>query len=336
MALNIFRVWLVVASISVSLHARAQSACERVTGVNLAGPEFASQVLPGKAGTHFKFPTSAQMSYYKAIGFTAIRLPILWERLQPAVYSGLDKNYMALLKSTLDVAELVGLKVVIDLHNYGKYRGVQIGSDALPWMSVYDVWRKLALQIKDKPALYAYGLMNEPNDPLKRWHRAAQAALNGLRSVDRDRPVYVSGEWFSGTENWAKVNPAPFVVDPVGKEIYEAHLYLDSNASGKYSDLTMPAEGVAARVNARILPFLEWLNRYGKRGVIGEWGIPANDERWVPAAQQVLFTAKVNCLSTFAWAGGAWSPNYLLSLEPLNGIDKKVVTGLRGWIPMYE
>lgn len=336
MALHISRTWLAAVSIFVSIHASAQSSCERVTGVNLAGPEFASQVLPGKVGTHFKFPTLAQMSYYKAVGFTAIRLPILWERLQPAVYSGLDKSYMALLSSTLDTAELVGLKVVIDLHNYGKYRGQQIGSDALPWMSVYDVWRKLAIQIKDKPALYAYGLMNEPNDPLKRWHRAAQAALNGLRSVDRDRPVYVSGEWYSGAQNWANVNPVPFVTDPVGKEVYEAHLYLDSNASGKYSESTMPPEGVAARVNARILPFLEWLNRYGKRGVIGEWGVPTNDERWVPAAQQVLFAAKVNCLSTFVWAGGAWSPNYLLSLEPLDGVDKKIVSGLRGWIPMYE
>lgn len=318
------------------VQAGAQVQCERVTGINLAGGEFAPQVLPGVAGRDYKFPTLAHMTYYRQLGFDAIRLPILWERLQPAVYSGLDRTYLGHVKTALSNAHQVGLKVVVDLHNYGKYRGLQIGSTALPWMTIYDVWRKLALEIHTMPALYAYGLMNEPNDPEKRGHRAQQVALSAVRTVDRNRLIYVSGEWFSGAHRWPEVNPVPFVSDPVGKEIYEAHLYLDNDASGRYADPSMPAEGSAARVNNRLAPFLEWLNRNGKRGVIGEWGVPANSGPWMPAAQQVLFSAKVNCLSTFVWAGGAWSPNYLLSLEPLYGVEKLLVTNLRSWIPMYK
>lgn len=329
-------VLLACAGVGLAAQASAQVGCERVTGINLAGGEFAPTVLPGTYGKEYRFPSLEQMYYYKNLGFTAIRLPILWERLQRAQFSGLDKTYLDLLKATLDRADVAGMKVVIDLHNYGKYRGLQIGSTELPWMAIYDVWRKLALEIHTKPALYAYGLMNEPNDPQKRGHRAQQVALSAVRTVDRERLVYVSGEWFSGAHRWPEVNPVPFVTDPVGKEVYEAHLYLDNDSSGKYADASPPAEGVAARVNNRLLPYLEWLNRYGKRGVIGEWGVPANHGGWIPAAQQVLFTAKVNCLSTFVWAGGAWSPGYPLSLEPLYGEEKLLVTQLRSWIPMYK
>ena len=294
----------------------------------MAGPEFAANALPGKLGIDYKFPTDTQLKYYKDAGFKAIRIPILWERLQPAIYSGLNISYLSHIKSVLERSNKLDLKVTIDLHNYGRYRGIVVGSTKVPNSALYDFWRKLALEIVNQPALQAYGLMNEPNGPAGSWHASAQHALNGVRSVDKTRYVLVSGEAYSNSERWSKINPTPFVIDPSGLEIYEAHLYLDADTSGKYANTNPPSDPELLTYK-RLSPFLEWLNRYGKRGAIGEWGVPTNDTKWLGAAKAVTQTSRNYCMPFFVWAGGAWSPNYLLSLEPSGGTDKILMSTLK-------
>jgi hypothetical protein len=57
----------------------------RMFGVNLAGAEFGS--VPGTYGVDYTYPTSSELDYYAAKGVTLIRLPFLWERMQPALYA---------------------------------------------------------------------------------------------------------------------------------------------------------------------------------------------------------------------------------------------------------
>ena len=51
-------------------------------GVNLAGAEFGWNV-PGVFGTDYTYPTHTEIDYYAAKGMSVVRLPFLWERVQP-------------------------------------------------------------------------------------------------------------------------------------------------------------------------------------------------------------------------------------------------------------
>ena len=58
--------------------------------------------------------------------------------------SGLNFDQIRLLKKTLDLAAQNGQKVILDMHNYGRYHGELIGSSKVPYEAYASVWRKLA------------------------------------------------------------------------------------------------------------------------------------------------------------------------------------------------
>ncbi|UIY29469.1 glycoside hydrolase family 5 protein [Neorhizobium galegae] len=66
--------------------AEAKTACLR--GVNLAGAEFGS--LGDEYGKGYIYPTKETIDYFAGKGFNTVRLPFLWERLQPQLYKGFD------------------------------------------------------------------------------------------------------------------------------------------------------------------------------------------------------------------------------------------------------
>jgi endoglucanase len=290
------------------------------TGINLAGAAFGTNI-PGREGFDYRFPTGDQIAYFTKVGFESTRLSITWERLQPALNGPLDQKYLAGIVAFLDSAAANGTDVLVDLHNYARYRGEIIGSDAVPAGAFFDVWQRLARALNSHKALYAYGLMNEPYNTKGLWHRVAQSGVDGIRSVDNAHRIYVAGEGFSNTFLWGKLNPAPFVRDPANLEVYEGHIYLDADFSGKYNS-TDPFKDPSKVVDERLQPFVEWLVRYGKNGAIGEWGVPSDDERWFGGVDRMISVARANCLPTYYWAGGNWSPGYKLSLQPLNGVDR--------------
>ena len=305
-----------------------RSCQERLIGVNMAGPEFSPGKLPGTLGQDYKFPRSEQLRYYASVGFDSIRLPILWERVQPQLMADLDIAYMREIKSTIKAASGAGLKVVIDLHNSARYGGVLIGSDGVPNTSFHDVWVRLTKELRDMPEIVGWGLMNEPYRTGGTWAKVAQVGVTAVRENDSSRMIFVAGDSFSSAERWASEHAQPFVQDPKNKVVYEAHVYLDSDASGKYQ-LDTPEYVGLPRVVAerRLKPFVEWLRHHGQRGVIGEYGVPATESAWFDGISALLDIAEKECMSTFVWAGGAWSPGYKLSLEPQAGQDKP----LTGW-----
>ena len=74
------------------------------------------------------------------------------------------------------------MRVIVDLHNHGRYDknyhgrydktlqnaeyelGETIRSHAVPISAFADFWVKLAAELKDRPAVWAYDIMNEPHD----------------------------------------------------------------------------------------------------------------------------------------------------------------------------
>jgi endoglucanase len=76
-----------------------------------------------------------------------------------------------------------GMYCLLDLHNYHRYRGNVIGSAAVPYAALTDVWQKLATLYKNNGRM-VWGTMNEPYGV---GYLAAQlganAAIKGIRNA---------------------------------------------------------------------------------------------------------------------------------------------------------
>jgi len=185
-------------------------------GVNLSGMEWAETGMRFGGGTapniHYTVPRKADVAYLAANGITKTRLVIKWEMLQPMLYDtvanaaaraaigepgGFNEAYGMAILDILDAHAAAGMKCILDLHNYCRYRdfvyqpdGSVIGlvrpSD--PTVRAYttdnaqvrtrimatapgatltaahlsNFWTGVARHIKNHPGFGGYGLMNEP------------------------------------------------------------------------------------------------------------------------------------------------------------------------------
>ena len=142
-------------------------------------------------------------------------------------------------------AHQLGMSVVIDLHNYGRYAAgsaaggrtvLRVGSPALPASSLADLWRRVALALRGSPGLAAYGLMNEPHDlpgGAARWEATTREVVAAVRRVDPATLVLVPGYGWSATATWPRLHPVPWVHEPGAA--YEAHQYFDHDRTGTYA-----------------------------------------------------------------------------------------------------
>jgi endoglucanase len=304
---------------------QADAACNnRLRGINLVP-------LPTgwyNGAVEMKFPDASHITYYREVGMNAIRLPLYWEEMQPILNGSLNARYLQHTREFLDNAHAQGMKVLIDLHNYARYRNVLIGSNDVPVSSFAGFWKQLAAALKSHPAVFAWGLMNEPHHTNGTWPALAQAGVNAIRTEDGSRPIYVSGDNWSNSQTWPSYHPAPFVSDPANRIVYEAHIYFDDNFSGKYVT-PIGSTDVATRTTQRLKPFLDWLQIHGQHGAIGETGVPMDDPRWLQALSRFLDMTDVACTDWFMWAGGAWRPTYELNLEPIDGQDRPQIELIR-------
>lgn len=131
------------------------------------------------------------------------------------------------LDSILLKCKILGIKVAIDLHTPPGDRNTT-GSQRLFYDKVFlgqyvETWQKIASRYKDYPAIYGYGLMNEPvvnsGNIYKNIDVQTQVA-NEIRKIDSKTPIIFS------FESWNA--PDPFFVIPINgihKCIYEVHMY---------------------------------------------------------------------------------------------------------------
>jgi hypothetical protein len=278
-------------------------------GINLSGAEFGVKHVYGK---DYYIPGRSEVNYYADRGVKLIRLPIMWERMQSSLGGQLNSADVALVKQFLADAHARSVDVILDLHNYGRYDGKTIGSADGPTNAQFaDFWNKLALEVKDLPALAGYGLMNEPHDMggAGIWKSAAQAAVDAIRKVDATQAIYANGDGWSGAWSWKEINTDFILSDPANNIIYEAHQYFDRDSSGTYNG-TYDQEGAHPNVGVdRLKPFFAWLKENNLKGFIGEFGVPSNDPRWLEVQERALSFMKENGVGGTAWGGGFWWPS---------------------------
>ncbi|MBF0282476.1 MAG: cellulase family glycosylhydrolase, partial [Zetaproteobacteria bacterium] len=318
---------------------QSRIATEQPIGINLSGAEFTPLAIPGVYGTDFIYPDAAELDYYHSKGFNTIRLPILWERIQPTTMGGLDPLELARIDQVVTDARNRAMKVIIDLHNYGRYQGVVTHAAALA-----DFWGTIAAHYASEPAIFGYDLMNEPNAMNGTWQTIAQTSVNAIRLVDSSHTIIIEGDAWSSAIDWEQNNSNLTINDPFTNIIYEAHQYFDIDASGtymgtginsnlKYMQTYQSAHGTRSFqdvIAERLYGFVGWLKKNNYRGYLGEFGVPANnglttgiDPAWTNLIAPLHQYLSAQEIGWSYWASGLWWNGDAMAIDAINGIDSQ-------------
>jgi len=309
----------------------AQSPSEIITpgsfavGINLSGMEY-NGGANAVAGTTYAVPTLAEMTYYKSQGQDIIRLPISWESMQNSLNGPLNAKYLGSVEGVVKNAASLGMKVILDVHGFGGYNGVKIGTAGVTDANFANLWTKLATTFAGNPGIGGYDLMNEPSGmpTPTAWTSAAQAAITAIRAVDPATTIYVEGNDYSNAANWSNLNPGlAQLQDPSHNLVFSAHVYLDTDTSGTHFDWAQEAAaGETTNIGVeRLTNFVTWLKANNLKGDIGEVGVGNDNPAWLTALDKTLAYAQASSLQVTYWAGGPWWGNYPMSVEPVNGVS---------------
>lgn len=289
-------------------------------GVNLAGGEFAPRKLPGEYARDYIYPDRRVAEPFLEAGMNAVRLPVLWERLQPEAHGELSAAEMEHLDASL--AALAGFSlVVLDVHNYARYYREPLDAEEGA-RQLSDLWRRLAQRYADNPRI-AFGIMNEPYGiAATTWRRIADQVVQTIRATGADNLILVPGTRWTGGHSWTHgggdSNAAAFqgFRDPADNFVYEIHQYLDADSSGTSQTCVDPATA-----RQRLAAVSDWLRSEGQRAVLGEFGAAAN--RDCLAALDALLTVVEDDRQAWQgwlyWAGGPWWGDYPMSIQPHDG-----------------
>jgi aryl-phospho-beta-D-glucosidase BglC (GH1 family) len=293
-------------------------------GVNLASA--CGGQVPGTLGQNYTYPSVQDLQYFKSKGVRLFRFPFKWERMQHDVNGALDLDLdVAKMKEVIAEAERLGMYVMPDMHNFCRriidettYKFGE--SDALTKEHFGDVWKKLALELKSFTNIWGYDIMNEPYGLSPGvWQETAQIAINAIRSVDTETPIVVEGESYAAASTWPTTGGKLInLVDPSNKIIFQAHTYFDADKTGLYVQENYDKEVTSPTMHIdRLSPFVNWLNENNVKGILGEFGVPRNDARWLTMLDEVLAYLKKNGVSATYWVGGNGYANDKVSVQPL-------------------
>jgi endoglucanase len=293
---------------------------QQLVGVNIAGAEFNGSKLPGRHTFDYIWPSAKDIERFANAGFTVIRVPFLWPRLQPELNGPFDTNEAKFLDIAVEAAKKNSIKIVIDPHNYGSYRGNLIGSEAVPVASFGDFWKRLAGRYKDSPNVI-FNLMNEPNkQKALDWASQSQTAIDAIRSTGANQLILIPGTQWTGAHSWISSGNAEAmksIQDPNNNYAFDMHQYFDSDSSGTHSTCVSGDVGVI-----RLEKATKWLNDNGQRAFLGEFGA-SDDPVCLKALDNTLKYLKQNhnvWIGWAYWAAGAWWGNYMFNIHSLDAM----------------
>lgn len=289
-------------------------------GINLGGAALASKEKPGKHGTNYLWATAAEVSLYADAGFNTLRVPFLWERIQPRLQAPFDEAELARLDEVVAAGAVSKVTIILDIHNYGSYRNALIGSEAVPVSAFEDLWSRLATRYKDNPFV-AFGLMNEPNkQKADEWAPIAQAAIMAIRKTGSIQLILVPGTRWSGAHSWlskdgnlSNAEAMQNIKDPANNYAFELHQYFDRNSSGTTPSCVSEEVGVD-----RLKAVTAWLRKNGHRALLGEFGV-SKDPVCLKALANTLDYMEKNgdvWLGWTYWVAAKWLGNYMFNIYP--------------------
>ena len=160
----------------------------------------------------------------------------------------------------------------------------------------------------------------------RQWEEATQECVDAIRANQDTTPVYVPGVAFSGAQNWPRNHPAPWIDDPAGAAVYEAHYYFDRDNSGTYRQPFAAEEADAIRrgyasledrATTELHRFLHWCETNAVNGFVGEigWNNTHDSSRWNAVGDALYNALDDATVGAAYWAAGQWyGTSYNLSL----------------------
>ncbi|SER50612.1 endoglucanase [Pseudomonas lutea] len=294
--------------------------------VNIGQAGGGETVLPGKAGTNYFWASAAQIKRWAGYGAKKARVGIAWERIQRKLFGPLDPGYSKELLDNIKLHGKVGLKVLVDVHNYVGYSTTntaanrqKIGTAAVPHGALADVDAKIVALIKSDPEAYAafYGidLCNEPVGipSVDVWVKEAQLCIDAIRKIDMECAIAVeSFDWATTASFKAKGNEKLFTLkDPANRIEIHTHLYMDENAGGGYGhDNIAPQVGVN-----RMKECIALCKKAGFKHCLGEVGAPGFMPNALAALKNALIYARDNGSDCYAWWATETAKENIMSLE---------------------
>ncbi len=294
------------------------------TGTNLSGAEFGEGNIPGTYGTEYIYPTNEEIDYFVGKGMNTFRIPFRWERLQLSQNTVFDPAELSRLTSLVDYATGQGAHVILDPHNYARYHGGVIGDAAVPNASFNDFWTRLANEFKSNDQVIL-GLMNEPNDmPTEQWFSAAQESINAIRATGASNLLLVPGNGYTGAHAWSddyygtpNADVMIDITDPGNNFAFELHQYLDSDSSGRTTEIVSETIG-----QERLVDVTNWLRTNNKKAFLGEFavgnstiGAGIGDEATANMLTYMAANDDVWIGWTW-WGGGPWWGEYIFAIDP--------------------
>ncbi len=304
-------------------------------GVTLAGAEFGQGSIPGIYLKDYIYPDQTEVDYFKGKRMNTLRMPFLWERLQPTLNGAFDVTELSRFDTFVTATTAKGVNVVLDPHNYARYNGNIVGSGSVSNAAFADLWSRLATRYKSNNKVI-FAIMNEPHDiSTEQWLSAANAAIAAIRAAGATNLVLVPGNAWTGAWSWnqnwygtANATAMLGVVDSGNNYAYEVHQYLDSDSSGTSTACVSTTIGVE-----RLTAFTAWLNTNGKRGFLGEFAGGDNATCKEAVSRMLQYMQDNNNVWTgwTWWAAGPWWDEYMYTLEPKAGADRPQMS----WLSTY-
>lgn len=318
----------------------ANQADDLLRGVNFSGAEFNTSSIPGTPQTDYFWPTHALYSdfdYMTGLGLGVVRLPFRWERLQPTLGAAFDSAELTRLQTAVSDLRGAGVKVILDVHNYGKYiisgTSYLIGSSTVTHAHFMDLWSRLStIYASDSGVLF--GLMNEPSGliPTDEWWSIAQAATNEIRNGGATNTILVPGAYGDGASSWTTSGNSIFAEsfsDPGDNYWFEVHQYLNANADG--TDGTAVSTTIG---NDRIDAVQAWAAKTGNKLFLGEFGVSSNSTNQSATINMLneIESHKKVWAGWTAWAAGpAWPTSYQFYLGRVSGTPTTQTTLLANY-----
>ncbi|MBL0370533.1 glycoside hydrolase family 5 protein [Rhizobium sp. KVB221] len=324
----------VALAMSGSTFAQATAATPCFRGINLSGAEFGKP--GGKINKDYTWPSEETVAYFASKGFDTVRLPFMWERLQPKLMQPLDKDEVGRLKEAVERIRAHRMRIILDPHNYARYNGHLVGSELVPDAAFGDFWARLAKLYANEHDVI-FGLMNEPAKiPIAQWLNAANQATAAIRGkAGADNLILVPGTAWTGAHSWMQpiygepngVAMARFE-DPGKNFAFEVHQYLDDDFSGTKNNCSRSDDAVDA-----LKSFTLWLREHGFRGFLGEFGAPGGKVRCIDALKGMVDVTEDNKDVWTGWtywvAGDWWPATEELNIQPTAEGDRPQLAALK-------
>lgn len=214
------------------------------------------------------------------------------------------------LEKVLEHAEKLGIKVAVDMHGAPGARLDNFDLAMFHEKKYADAfiacWEKLAARFKGHPAIWAYDIINEPQQRgavAENYLAIQYRAATAIRAIDPDVPLIVTCN-IGGPDTYSYLSPLPFKDVIYTVHMYEPINYTHQGISGTAPLISYPGLIDAKKWNREMLkkalmPVRKFEKKYGARIYVGEFSVV----RYAPGGAQYL----KDVISIFEEYGWDWS-----------------------------